>query len=337
MEIIKQGGVVLKDINILILSAGRRVELVNCFKKSKERLNINGNIVTCDFSETAPATFFADKNYKICRIDDENYVNEIIEICNKEKIDAIIPTIDTELYKLSVNKSYIEKETKAKVIVSDIDVVSICRDKYKTYDFFVDNKFKAPKIIYKKDIENKNYEFPLFIKPLNGSSSINTFKINNEKELKFFVEYVPQPIIQEFVEGQEFTIDAFVDFEGNPITIVPRKRLAVRSGEILKGIIEKDREIIETIKEMIKVLKPIGHITIQCIKTNEGLYFIEINPRFGGGAPMSIKAGADSTENIYRLLLNEKISYNEDYKDQILSSRYDWAVFISKNGELIND
>ena len=323
----------MKNINVLILSAGRRVELVNCFKDARDTLSIKGNVVACDLSSTAPAIYHADKHYLVPRILDENYIPEIIEICKREDIHLVVPTIDTELYKLAEAKELIESNTNAKVLISDINVIKICRDKYNTQEFFEDNGFGMPRLIDKEAIKNKDYKFPLFIKPLNGSSSINTFKVNNEKELEFFLEYVPEPIVQEFMEGEEYTIDVFVDFNHNPITIVPRQRLVTRGGEVLKGIVKKDRDIIERVKCVIEELKPIGHITLQCMKTNEGIKFIEINPRFGGGAPISIKAGANSPMNLYRLLLGEKLEYNEEYEDGLLASRHDWAVFINSKGE----
>lgn len=325
----------MKNINVLILSAGRRVELVKCFKEARNSLNITGSVIACDLSDTAPAIYHADKYYLVPRILDDKYIPEIIEICKKEDIHLIIPTIDTELYKLAQAREEIESQTNAKVHVSDMSVIKICRDKYNTQAFFEENGFKVPRLITEEVIKNKDYNFPLFIKPLNGSSSINTFKVNNEKELEFFLEYVPQPIVQDFIQGEEYTIDAFVDFNHNPITIVPRQRLATRGGEVLKGLVKKDREIIEEIKKVISVLKPIGHITLQCMKTEKGIEFIEINPRFGGGAPISIKAGANSPKNLYKLLMGETLEYNEDYEDNLLASRHDDAVFINSIGEVV--
>lgn len=194
--------------------------------------------------------------------------------------------------------------------------------------------FGIPKKI---NINDKNIKFPLFIKPIDGSSSINTFKVNNMDELKFFSSYINKPIIQEFIEGEEYTVDAFLDFDSNVITIVPRKRIATRSGEISKGKIVKDREIINDIKKVLQLLKPIGQITIQCMKTDKGIKYIEMNPRFGGGAPMSIKAGANSCENLYRILQNEKLSYNENYKENITFLRFDSAIMLNEKMEKIND
>lgn len=319
----------MKDTNILILSAGRRVELIKRFIKAKEMLKIKGNIIAVDISNTAPAIYFADKYYLIPRIDSDEYISSIIDVCKKEDITLIIPTIDTELLKLAENRYKIEKETTAKILLSKDEVVQICRNKKNTQKFFEENGFGVPKLLSDEDIKNGNYDFPLFIKPLDGSSSINTFKVINKQELDFFINYIKNPMVQEFMVGEEYSVDVFCDFEANPITIVPRKRIATRSGEIAKGQVLRDREIIDDVKRVLDILKPIGHITIQCMKTKKGIEYIEINPRFGGGAPMSIDAGANSCENIYRLLRGEKLSYNENYTDKALFVRFDDSIMIS--------
>ena len=326
----------MNNINILILSAGRRVELVNEFKKAAKKLGIDSKIIAADISNTAPATYFADKSYMVPRIGAEGYIESIINICNQESIKLIVPTIDTELLILSQNKELIETKTNAKVLVSDLRVIEICRDKIRTQEFFDNNNFGAPRRI-EVDTAEENLTYPMFIKPLDGSSSQNTFKVNNEEELQFFKNYIKKPILQEYITGEEYTADCFLDFNSNIITIVPRIRMATRSGEIIKGKIVKDREIIEDITKLLKTLKPIGQITVQCMKTTQGIKYIEINPRFGGGAPMSIKAGANSCENLYKLLLGEVLEYNENYKENIIFLRFDDSIAINENMELIND
>lgn len=322
-------------MNILILSAGRRVELVNCFKNAAKELNIDSKIIAADLSDTAPAIYFADKYYLIPRIGTDNYLSEIINICNKEDIKLIVPTIDTELLILSKNKEFIESNTNAKLLVSDLSVIEICRNKINSQKFFEENNFGVPKMI--KNFHSQDFEFPVFIKPLDGSSSINAFKVNNQKELDFFYSYIKDPIVQEMMIGEEYTIDVFLDFNSQIITIAPRQRIATRSGEIAKGKIIKDREIMDDVTRLMEVLKPIGHITVQCMKTAKGIQYIEINPRFGGGAPMTIKAGADSCKNLYKLLSGKSLTYNEDYKDNVMFLRFDDAIMLDENMELTND
>lgn len=320
----------MRDINILFSSAGRRVELINSFRKAKENMNIKGNFIGVDIDELAPALNFVDKKYIVPRLNSSEFIPTIIDICKKENIALIIPTIDTELEVYSKNKALIEKETNTKVMVSDIDVISKVRDKIATYNFLKREGFDVPRLITEQDIDNKNYTFPLFIKPLDGSSSINAFKIQNEKELMFFKDYVPNPMIQEFADGQEYCVDVFSDFDSNIITTVPKLRLAHRSGEITKSKIVKDREIIELSKRLVEVLKPKGEINFDCIKTKDSIKIIEINGRFAGGAPISFKAGANSPENLYKILLGETLEYNENYNDGMIALRFDDAIFLNQ-------
>lgn len=324
------------NLNIFILSAGRRVELIQCFRKAAIRLGIDSKIVVGDCSETAPAIYFSDKAYKLPRISEQNYINEIVDICNKENIALIIPTIDTELLLLSENKKIIESSTNAKVAVSEVDVVKICRDKLNTQIFMEENHFGVPKMYSDVEIEAQEIQFPVFIKPRNGSSSINTFKVNDIEELKLYNSFISDPIVQEFIEGDEYTVDVFLDFDSKIITVVPRLRIATRSGEISKGKIVKDQEIIDNVTKLLSILKPVGHITVQLMKTANGIKYIEINPRFGGGAPMSIKAGADSCENYYRLLQGQVLEYHENYKENITFLRFDSSVCIDENLNLLS-
>ena len=325
----------MTEYNILILSAGRRVELVQSFQKAAKRLNIKSNVVAGDCSETAPAIYFADRRAILPRINEDNYVDEIINVCKREGIRLVIPTIDTDLLLLSEERERIESESGAVVLISSTEVISICRDKINTQKFLEENGFKIPKMYSEEELDSGELEFPLFIKPKSGSSSINTFKVNNIEELATYKSLIKEPIVQDFMEGKEFTVDVFLDFDGNLITVVPRLRMATRSGEISKGKIIKDKEIIEDIKRLVEVLKPIGHITVQLMKTNKGIEYIEINPRFGGGAPMSIQSGADSCENLYRLLMGENLEYNENYRDNIMFFRFDNSICVDENLEIV--
>ncbi len=323
----------MKDINVLILSAGRRVELVNCFKRAATELSVSGNVVAVDCSETAPALYFADRFRLVPRIDSGKYVEAIINVCNEEGISLIVPTIDTELILLAQNRELIEEQTGAKLLISDMNVINICRNKLNTQAYMEEHGFKVPRLYSQEELKRDDLPFPLFVKPVDGSSSIDTYKVNNKKELEAILTLVKEPMVQDYMDGDEYTIDVFLDFDSNIITMVPRLRMATRSGEIAKGRIVRDTEIIEDVTRLMKCLRPIGHITVQCRKTHRGIEYIEINPRFGGGAPMSIKAGADSCRNLYRLLRGEVLTYNEDYMDNVTFLRFDSSIML--DGDMV--
>ena len=319
------------EINVLILSAGRRVELVNCFKKAAKELNVSGSVVAVDCSETAPALYFADKHRLVPRIDSGKYVEAIIDVCNEEGISLIVPTIDTELIMLAENRERIENETGARLLVSDLSVINICRNKLNTQRYMEEHGFKVPKLYTEDELKEGNLKFPLFVKPIDGSSSIDAYKVNSRDELDAVLTLVREPMVQDYMEGEEYTIDVFLDFDSDIITMVPRLRMATRSGEIAKGRIVKDKEILEDVTRLMNELKPIGHITVQCRKTHRGIEYIEVNPRFGGGAPMSIMAGADSCRNLYRLLRGEVLTYNENYRDNVTFLRFDSSIMLNED------
>ncbi len=319
-------------INVLILSAGRRVELINCFKHARDQLGIKGQVIAADASELAPALYFADINEIVPKIrENDVYIEAIINICCNFDVDLIVPTIDTELILLSERKAEIERRTRARVLISDEKVVSVCRDKRSTQKFLEEHGFEMPRLYTEEELDRGDVSFPVFIKPLDGSSSINAFKLENAQELSTFRRFVEKPIVQEYVEGTEYTIDAFLDFDSRLITVVPRVRIATRSGEIAKGVIKRDRQIMNSVTKLMQALKPIGHITVQCMKTDKGIKYIEINPRFGGGAPMSIMAGADSCAALYRLLRGEKLEYNEDFRENLTYLRFDQSIMLNEN------
>lgn len=314
-------------MKILFTSIGRRVELIQAFKLASENLDINLEIHGSDISQSAPALMFCDKTVITPRIKDNKYIPFLQEYCSKNDIDALIPTIDTDLMLLSQNKKNFGK---TKVIISAEDKVMLCRDKRYTADYFNSLGLESP---YPIDEWTKyNGGYPAFIKPKDGSSSISAFKVENEKELELFAEQVPDYIIQPYISGTEYTVDIFCDFDGNPIFITPRIRLAVRAGEVLKTEIVQDHIIIEEIKRLIADYKPCGQITVQLIRQNitEKNYYIEINPRFGGGAPLSIKAGADSAKALLELLNGKKLEYvSLAAEDGAVFSRFDQSIKVN--------
>lgn len=313
-------------MKILFTSVGRRVELMQRFRQGAQNLGINLEIHGADMSDTAPALCFCDKTLTPPRIKTDEYIPFLIDYCRKNRIDALIPTIDTDLYPLSLHK---QDFGATKVLVSNPEMVAICRDKRKTAGFLNGIGLCSPVPV--DDVRLYDGPFPAFIKPRDGSSSISCYKVENESMLEKYASSVPDYIIQPFIEGTEYTVDILCDLSGRPILITPRIRLAVRSGEVLKTQIRQDDGIIADMKKLIDVFKPTGQITVQLIKQKDtGInYYIEINPRFGGGAPISMLAGADSASCVLRILSGEQLDYYpKAARDGNVYSRFDQTVLV---------
>ena len=316
-------------MKLLFTSVGRRVELIQAFRNGANKLNVNLQIYGADITDSAPALQFCDHKVIVPPIKSKDYVETLQRICRENEIDGLIPTIDTDLAVLSKNRMNFGD---TKVIISDIDKICICRDKKKTDAYFRSLGLMSPKAV--DDWKNYDLSYPAFIKPKDGSSSVLAYKINNREELKSFAEQIPEYIVQPFIDGTEYTVDMLCDFIGNPIFITPRIRLAVRAGEVLKTKIVQDQTIINEIRQLLQKYKPCGPITVQLIREKKsGIdYFIEINPRFGGGAPLSIKAGADSALALIKLLEGATLNYADSAaQNGLIFSRFDQSVCV--NGE----
>ena len=317
-------------MKILFTGVGRRVELLQAFKNAALVLNKELKIYGTDITDTAPAIAYCDYVRKVVSMKDEKYIDNLLQICEKDKINLIIPTIDFDLLELSTRKQDFEN-IKTRVMISSPEMIRICRDKNYTSRFFLNCGLHAP--IPVNDWKMYKGSYPAFIKPKDGSSSIHAFKVENEEELKIYIRHIDDYIIQPFIEGKEYTIDIFCDWEGNPLSIIPRERVQVRAGEVLKTRITMDQVMIEESKILCKVFKACGPMTVQLIRDiHTGVdYFIEINPRFGGGAPLSMKAGAKSAEAILKLLDHEQVEYYTDIADGTVYSRFDQSICVNQN------
>lgn len=314
-------------MRILFTGVGRRIELLQAFRNAALVLNKELKIYGADMAGTAPALAYCDYTRQVVSMKDSGYIQNLVDICLNDHIDLIIPTIDTDLLVLSENKEKFE-QIGTRVMISDSEKIRICRDKNITSQFFVDCGLHAP--IPVNDWREYRTGYPAFIKPKDGSSSINAFKVENEEELEVYAGQVEDYIVQPFISGKEYTIDIFCDWEGNPISIVPRERLQVRAGEVLKTQICMDHTMIEEAKNLCKAFSPCGPITVQLIRDKVGIdWYIEINPRFGGGAPLSMKAGARSAEAILKLMDREKAK-EQEIADGAIYSRFDQSVCITE-------
>jgi len=182
--------------------------------------------------------------------------------------------------------------------------------------------------IYKID----NARFPCIIKPRFGRGGTGVFKAENRHDLEFYIQDVEQPVIQEFIEGVEYTIDIFADLEGNSLSIIPRVRLQVESGISVKAKTVYDEEIISHCDKIARKLKLTGPSCVQCMKNDRKLAFTEINPRFGGGSALSIKADKSIISNLIKMVQGETPVPSHRFEQELTMLRYYNEVFLTQDG-----
>jgi carbamoyl-phosphate synthase large subunit len=239
----------------------------------------------------------------------------------------IVPTIDTELLVLS---EYREEflEHGVQIIISDTPLIQACRNKNYTADLLNRIDIETP-----VNYDKKNLSYPCFVKPYDGSCSVGAFALNDKSMLTSDILENPKNMFMEFVPENydEYTVDIYYDKFGILKSLVPRLRIETRAGEVSKGLTSKGSGY-DYLKVRLSNLKGArGCITLQLFVNVKEWSFkaIDINPRFGGGYPLSYAAGANFPKMlIQEYILEEGLDFIDDWEGNLLMLRYDSKVLI---------
>ncbi len=320
-----------RQVRILFTCAGRRVELIQAFLRAGRSLGLSVIAQAADTEAHYAAGCLVGKSHCVPPIASPNYVPKLLSIVRREKIDLLVPLLDIELLKLAEARNAFGKAG-CGVIISSPQVVRTCRDKLATFAFLTQHGIDTPATWPAKTMLKKaRHKFPYFLKPQKGSASKGNFILRNKTDLLALVSHVPEAIVQEYVEGVEYTLDVYSGFDGNPRCVVPRRRLEVRGGEVTRAITYRDEGIMQTGLRVVEALgECVGVITIQLIVTPRGrIRVIEINPRFGGGVPLAIQAGADFPKWLLMEWLGRKPRIRLDhFRPDLMMLRYYQAYFV---------
>ena len=306
-------------MNILITSVGSRNKIVQYFKKE---LGKSGKVIVTDMSDLAPAIYDADKFYLVPKIDSPNYIDKLLEICKKEKIDCLFALIDPELSLISKNtEKFIKIGTTP--LISSYESVELAFDKYKMFKYLESNGFKTAKTYidkstFYKDLDNDEISFPVFVKPIKGSASINISKVSTKEEIELLFSLYNDLIIQEFMDGEEIGADVYIDpISQKVVSIFTKEKIKMRAGETDKSRSFKDEKLFQLIKQVVEKIGYVYMIDMDIFKINGEYYISEINPRFGGGYPHAYESGVNFPKLIVNSMngIENKINignYNED-------------------------
>jgi carbamoyl-phosphate synthase large subunit len=278
-------------VNVLVTAASRRVPLVRSFRSAVERLGA-GRVITTDINPLSPALYFGHRHHIVPLTTDRYYIPIIESICDVEDVNLIVPTIDDELPTFGrVREQF--AQLGISVAVSSERTGQICNDKYETWLFCREQRIPMPQTRLGTDVEWKKLRYPVIVKPRFGRGSVNVFQVRNEDQLRLFLSYVNDPIVQDFAEGAEFTVDVLSDFGGRVISVVPRERLVIRAGVSDKGVTRRNPLVMDFAADVAERLHIVGAANIQCKLQGDRVTLIEVNPRFSGGIPLTVAAGAD--------------------------------------------
>ena len=320
-------------MNILILSAGTRNKIVQYFKKA---LNGDGRVIAADASDLAPALYEADGFHIVPRIDAPGYIDLILDICRKEQISAVMSLIDPELSLLAANEEKF-RALGTMVVGSSYDLCEMALDKMQMYEWLAAHHYCCArswtdKELFYREVEAGRAQYPVFVKPVRGSASISISKVYDRETTDLLFAHTPGLMIQEFLDGQEIGVDAYIDLiSGEVVSIFTKKKIVMRAGETDKAVSFKDPELFALMERFILEAGYRGQIDIDVFEVGGRYYISEVNPRFGGGYPHAYEAGCDHM----KLILNNAAGIRNEknigsYDDGVCMMKYNEVKIIRK-------
>lgn len=217
-----------------------------------------------------------------------DYIKTVFEICRTRSVGLLIPIVDEEVASLSEHHELF-RTIHCQIATSDAETVSICRNKIRCMMTLKDAGVDVPKTMRAENVQD--IKFPVFVKPNMGRSSINAVRVDDDQQFQAMRNRVPDLIVQDFIDGHEYTVDVLCDFEANPVAIVPRRRIETRSGISYKGMTCHVDRLTEIGLRICRALRLMGPANFQCIQSGDDFYCIEVNPRFSGGLPLTTASG----------------------------------------------
>jgi carbamoyl-phosphate synthase large subunit len=316
-------------LNVLITAASRRVALVRGFQRALLRPHTGGEVIVTDVNPLSPAVHVADRAFRVSLSSDPGYLDEIRVICETRGIGLIVPTIDDEVPLFAAARADFEAAG-IRVAVPSRRTAEVCVDKYAT-----SRRLRMAGIAVAETwLPAKlpaDPAYPLFIKPRDGRGGVHAYPVRNARELEFFLEYVQNPVVQTYLNGPEFTLDLLCDFEGRPLSVVPRERVVIRSGVIDRGRTVNDPALISLALRCASVFQFAGAVNIQCRVVDGVPTVFEINPRFAGGIPLTLAAGADFPGMLVDLALNRSVPPSIGaFKAELWMSSFETSVFLDQ-------
>lgn len=323
-----------KKIKVLITGAGApgAPSIIQSLRIVKRKIKIIG----VDMDKNAVGFTMVDKHHLVCPANDKNFINNVLKIAKKEKVDVIIPLVTKELLKFSKNKEVFEKQG-IKVSISSPEGLEIANNKYLLMEYCKNNNVPVPNfqlvknykdfektvyqlgypkknVCFKPPVSNGMRGFRILTQSIDRLDMLINHKPNNSlttlEEIRPILKSAnpfPGLLVMEYLPGQEYSVDVLVK-EGKCIAVVPRSRDKLKMGISFVGTTVKNQKIIKYSTKIVEGLKLNGNIGLQFKNDQNGIpKIIESNPRVQGTMILATAANANLVYGAVQLALKEKI------------------------------
>lgn len=299
------------------------------YQKFKKTNKYNYTLLGIDTQDITVGNFICDIYKKSPTIDDKNYWTFIESLIVNYHIKYIFVTHHCEVESWALKKPKLEKTFRIKIFHNNFEFVRIMNSKLNTYKFCLDNNINVPKVYSHNNILHcNNIKYPILIKDNKGSGSTNNKIFENRED---YINYMTNTnrngvIIQQYIKGDEYTIDCLSNEEEEVLCVIPKKRLLVKYGAAFLSQTENNKDIIDFVKNVMIKSKNKYSVNVQVIIENETkqIYLIEVNPKWATSFPLSVEAGINLPEILIELQENPNYHKNREFlfKDNLVMLRH---------------
>jgi carbamoyl-phosphate synthase large subunit len=285
------------------------------------------NVIAADMSSLASGLYGGSKSYLVPDANDPAYFDRIEYICDAEDVDYYFPGTDVELLVCAKYASVLLEKLNVKIVVSPLSVIEIADDKFKTVEFLRRHDFDHPKSWLPSQVALAELKYPLIVKPRVGCRSIGVQLVDSQEAAKAAIISTENPVIQEFIDGDEFTCTVAV-FK-NKISDVLCLRRELRAGDTYRAFPERSEVVEQYVRAVAVKLGVEGSCNFQLRVDKTGVPKIfEINSRFSGTTPFCSYLGFNPVEFCLKADLGGDFASKIDYDKVVLRH---WAeVLIDK-------
>lgn len=274
-------------MNVLITSVARKVWLIEAFRRALA--SSGGKVWAADADPLAVGLRLADGAVDLPRLNAPDFMPALLAACEREAIDLIVPTRDAELPWFASQCDALAAAG-ITVMVASPATIGLCQDKWAFVQHCQRAGFGVPYTLAPDEVASA---YPLYARPRTGSGGRGAGQVADAAAL---AALAPREdwLVQQHIDWPEYTLDLFADLGGRVLSVVPRQRLRVVAGESVVGVTVEAPMLVEHAASLAASLGLVGHNTLQCFWNGAEPLWIEVNPRYGGGAALGFAAGADT-------------------------------------------
>ena len=274
----------------IFISAGGTVTAQSLVKALREDGRADF-IAIGDMDQLNATRVFVDEFVTLPAAIAPEFPERCLAVATQLRIDVFVPLIvELEFLPLASVRNRFEA-LGCQLVVPERSVIENTADKLAFAEFIARLGFPGPRTMaYEEDLMPAR--FPVFLKPRRGSGSIGTTKISSAHSLHEAARGRSDLIVQEALDGVEFTVDCFAAEPGRVVAAVPRERIAIKAGVSVKGRTYHHPLIEEIAADVVAKSGIAGPANVQGMLLSDGGFsIIEMNPRFSGTLALTTAAG----------------------------------------------